>query len=157
MTCDNLNFQLIYHLWGSSRLLRDLPCTVNLYHTTFSISQFKSSLLLIVYRISNSSKQIKVFELMFGSSRFQAVLHYYSGFTKLANPAIQDFVSTYARQKSSIEYLLPLLHCFYEAQEPSLCNLVFTRECIELDSVFEPSRLFGYWLLRNLTPVSTFF
>ena len=75
---------------------------------------------------------------MFGSSRFQAVLHYYSGFTKLANPAIQDFVSTYARQKSSIQYLLPLLHCFYEAQEPSLCNLVFTRECIELDSALNP-------------------
>ena len=75
---------------------------------------------------------------MFGSSRFQAVLHYYSGFTKLANPAIQDFISTYARQKSSIEDLLPLLHCFYEAQEPSLCKLVFTRECIELNSDLNP-------------------
>ena len=56
---------------------------------------------------------------MFGSSRFQAVLQYYSGFTKLANPAIQDFVSTYT-QKSSIKNLLPLLHCFYEAQKLSL-------------------------------------
>ena len=90
--------------------------------------------LLAAYHISHfdSSKQRVVFERMFGSSRFQAVLHYYSGFTKLANPAIQDFVSTYARQKSKIEDLLPLLHCFYEAQEPSLCKLVFTRECIEL-------------------------
>ena len=59
---------------------------------------------------------------------------YYSGFTKIANPEIRDFISTYARQKSSIEDLLPLLHCFYEAQEPSLCKLVFTKECIELDS-----------------------
>ena len=87
----------------------------------------------------DSSKQLEVFERMFGSSRFQAVLHYYCGFTKLANPAIQDFVSTYAREKSSIEDLLPLLHCFYEAQEPSLCKLVFTRrrqECIELNSTY---------------------
>ena len=75
---------------------------------------------------------------MFGSSRFQAVLHYYSGFTKLANLAIRDFVSTYARQKSSIKDLLPLLHCFYEVQEPSLCKLVFTRECIELNSALSP-------------------
>ena len=75
---------------------------------------------------------------MFGSSRFQAVLQYYSGFTKLANPAIKYFVSTYARQKSSIEDLLPLLHCFYEAQEPSLCKLIFTQEYIELNSVLNP-------------------
>ena len=96
--------------------------------------------LLTAYHISHidSSKQRQVFASMFGSSRFQAVLHYYSGFTKLANPAIQDFVSTYARQKSSIEDLLPLLHCFYEAQEPSLCKLVFTRECIELNSPLNP-------------------
>ena len=96
--------------------------------------------LLAAYHISHidSSKQLEVFERMFGSSRFQAVLHYYSGFTKLANPAIQDFISTYARQKSSIKYLLPLLHCFYEAQEPSLCNLVFTRECIEINYTLNP-------------------
>ena len=47
--------------------------------------------LLAAYHISNfdSSKQLEVFERMFGISRFQAVLQYYSGFTKLANPAIQ--------------------------------------------------------------------
>ena len=96
--------------------------------------------LLAAYHISHidSSKQRRVFERMFGSSRFQAVLQYYSGFTKLANPAIRDFVSTYTRQKSSIKDLLPLLHCFYEAQEPSLCKLVFTRECIELNSALSP-------------------
>ena len=31
-----------------------------------------------------------------------------------------------------------MLHCFYEAQEPSLCKLVFSRECIELDSALNP-------------------
>ena len=97
--------------------------------------------LLAAYHISHmdSSEQRGVFEGMFGSSRFQAVLQYYSGFTKLANPSIRDFVSTYTRQKSSIKDLLPLLHCFYEAQEQSLCKLVFTRESIiELNSVLNP-------------------
>ena len=75
---------------------------------------------------------------MFESSHFQAVLQYYSAFTKLTNPVIRNFISTYSQQKSSIKDLLPLLHCFYEAQEPSLCKLVFTRECIELNSVLNP-------------------
>ena len=95
--------------------------------------------LLAAYHISriDSSEQRKVFESMFGSSRFQAVLQYYSGFTKLANPAIRDFIS---RQKSSVDHLLPLLHCFYEAQEPSLCKLIapqFTRH-ITLSSTLNP-------------------
>ena len=108
--------------------------------------------LLAAYHISHmdSSKQMEVFERMFGSSRFQAVLHYYSGFTKLANPEIRDFVSTYTQQKSSIEDLLPLLHCFYEAQEPSLCMLVapkFTRECINFNNFLTQ---LTFWLLATL-------
>ena len=65
---------------------------------------------------------------MFSGSRFQAVLQYYSGFTKLANPAIQEILYLLTtQQKPSIKDLLPLLHCFYEAQEPSLCKLVKPR------------------------------
>ena len=96
--------------------------------------------LLAAYHISHidSSKQLEVFERMFGSSRFQAVLQYYSGFTKLANPVIRDFISTYTQQKSSIKDILPLLHCFYEAQEPPLCKLVCIQECIELTSALNP-------------------
>ena len=82
--------------------------------------------LLAAYHIShmNSSKQVEVFKSMFGGSRFQAVLHYFSGFTKLANPAIQDFISSYSESKLIIGDQLPLLNCFFEAQEPSLCKLV---------------------------------
>ena len=97
--------------------------------------------LLAAYHIKshiNFSEQRRVFEHMFESSHFQAVLQYYSAFTKLTNPVIRNFISTYSQQKSSIKDLLPLLHCFYEAQEPSLCKLVFTRECIELNSVLNP-------------------
>ena len=115
--------------------------------------------LLAAYHISHmdSSKQMEVFERMFGGSRFQAVLHYYSGFTKLANPGIRDFVSTYTRQKSSIKDLLPLLHCFYEAQELSLCKLVFSRECIELNSAFNPVDYLaiGYFITSLLSVPSS--
>ena len=69
----------------------------------------------------DSSEQLTAhfqIKLMFGSSRFQAVLHYYSGF----NPAIQEFIHTYSQQQSRDR--LPLLHCFYEAQQLPLCNLI---------------------------------
>ena len=87
--------------------------------------------LLAAYHISHidSSKQLEVFEHMFGSSRLQAVLHYYSGFTKLANPTVRDFISEYAQRQTHLKDLLPLLHCFYEAQEPSLCKIVAFQFC----------------------------
>ena len=85
--------------------------------------------LLAAYNISqmDPSEQVRVFTLLFGSSRFQSVLHFYCGFTKLANPEIQAFVSSFQIGKSTLENLLPLLHCFYEAQQPSLCQLVDPR------------------------------
>ena len=99
--------------------------------------------LLAAYYISrmDSTKQIEVFKQMrVDGSRFQAVLQYYSGFTKLANPAIRELISAYSQRQSSIEDLLPLLHCFFEAQEPSLCKLVahqFTK-VIELNINLNP-------------------
>ena len=113
--------------------------------------------LLAAYHVSHidSSKQRGVFERMFGSSRFQAVLQYYSGFTKLANPAIQDFISTYSEQQSSIEDLLPLLHCFYEAQEPYLCKLVASRftKTIQLRKLLNPVdySAIGYFITSLLS------
>ena len=82
--------------------------------------------LLAAYHISHmkSNEHRDIFKKMFGGSRFRAVLHYYSGFTKLANEAVQTYITTSSQEKSKIEDLLPLLHCFYEAQEPSLCKLV---------------------------------
>ena len=96
---------------------------------------------------------------MLGSSRFQAVLQYYSGFTKLANPAIRNLVSTYTRQKSIIKDFLPLLHCFYEAQEPSLCKLVapqFTRQIV-LGSTLNPVDYLaiGYFITSLLSVPSS--
>ena len=82
--------------------------------------------LLAAYHISqmDSSEQIRVFKNMFGSPRFQAVLQYYCGFTKLDNPEIQQFISSYHRSMSRLHDLLPILHCFFEAKQPSLTQLV---------------------------------
>ena len=83
--------------------------------------------LLAAYHISlmNPSEQVKIFmKLIRNEHRFKAVLRYYSGFTKLANPEIQGFLSSYQNRISSLRELLPLLHCFFEAQQPSLCQLV---------------------------------
>ena len=123
--------------------------------------------LLAAYHISHmeSSEQLEVFKRMFDSSRFQAVLHYYSGFTKLANPKIREFISSYAKQANLnlktllplpfhrfeepikqanfINALLPLFHCFYEAQEPSLCKLVIheSTKCIAIQLHVDSSQI----------------
>ena len=85
--------------------------------------------LLAAYHISrmDSSKQVKVFKEIFKSSRFQGVLHHYCGFTKLANPEIQSLLYDFQDGKSSFKDILPLLHCFFEAQQPTLCKLINPR------------------------------
>ena len=114
--------------------------------------------LLAAYHISHmdSSDQLEVFKRMFGGSRFQAVLHYYSGFTKLTSPLIRDFISSYSKQKSSIKDLLPLLNCFYEAQDQSLSNLINFR-IISLDSHLNPVDYLaiGYYITSLLSVPSS--
>ena len=85
--------------------------------------------LLAAYYISQMvrSEQVKVFKKLFERSRFQAVLNFYSGFTKLDNPEIHAFISSFQTKKKSFEDLLPLLHCFFETQESSLCQLIDPR------------------------------
>ena len=126
-------------LRSSSHLPTDLPSLgllqaiegLTLYSKSLSYNFLHLSVqeLLAAYHISqmNSSEQVKVFEKLLGSSRFQAVLQYYSGFTKLDNPEIRKIISSYQNSKSTLVDLLPLLHCFFEAQQPSLCQLVDSR------------------------------
>ena len=82
--------------------------------------------LLAAYHISqmDPSKQLEIFQSLLKSPRFQPVLQYYSGFTKLENQGIRGFVSAYTQQQSGFDKLLPFLHCFFEAQQVSLCKLV---------------------------------
>ena len=91
--------------------------------------------LLAAYHISqmDSSKQFREFKKMFVRPRFQAVVQYYCGFTKLDNPEIQQFISSYHGGKSfnndysgkfTLKKFLPILHCFFEAKQPSLTQLI---------------------------------
>ena len=93
--------------------------------------------LLAAYHISqmDSSQQVYVFKRLLQGARFLPVLHYYSGFTKLCNQVIQQFICDYSKRTAQFQDILPLLHCFFEAQQPSLSPLVDHRfRCIEVDS-----------------------
>ena len=92
-----------------------------------------------------ASEQISTFDRLFGDSRFGPVLQYYAAITKLRTsrpwlsklpswlcpvPAgvldlVRRIIKTvkkyYYRSKS---LLVSLLHCLYEAQDPSLCQFV---------------------------------
>ena len=120
--------------------------------------------LLAAYNISqmDPSEQVRVFTLLFGSSRFQSVLHFYCGFTKLANPEIQAFVSSFQIGKSTLKDLLPLLHCFYEAQQPSLCQLVDPRFIPNENQAFDSFDLspvdflaIGFFIMTSLLSAPT--
>ena len=93
--------------------------------------------LLAAYHISqmNSCQQVDLFKQLLQGSRFLPVLHYYSGFTKLVNRVIQQFICDYSKHRAQFQDILPLLHCFFEAQQPSLSLLVDHRfRCIKVDS-----------------------
>ena len=116
--------------------------------------------LLAAYHISqmDPSEQVKVFENLFKTYRFQAVLNYYCGFTKLDNPEIQEFISFH--QHGNIYELLPFLHCFFEAQQPSLCQLVDPEITTDIELDFEvvsnpPDYLAIGYFITSLLSTST--
>ena len=68
---------------------------------------------------------------MFDKSRFIAVFKFYAAITKLKTPGIKHLVlnvaKKYSRESSQGELkilMVSLLHCLYEAQDPSLCESV---------------------------------
>ena len=80
-----------------------------------------------------ASEQVSKFNELFHTSRFSTIFQFYSAITKLKTPGIKDVVinvvKTYRNQGGSIPkkdkvLLLSLLHCLYEAQDPSLCESV---------------------------------
>ena len=88
-----------------------------------------------------ASEQISTFDRLFGDSRFGPVLQYYAAITKLRTirpwlsklPSclipesitvhMLDLVRRIVAKKSKL-LLVSLLHCLYEAQDPSLCQFV---------------------------------
>ena len=90
-----------------------------------------------------ASEQISTFDSLFDDSRFSAVLQFYAAITKLRTsrlflsklpyllrpvPAgVLDVVKKIVyKQKHEwgTSIIIPLLHCLYEAQDPSLCEFV---------------------------------
>ena len=97
--------------------------------------------LLAAYHISqmDADEQVKVFQHMLQSSLLLPVLIHYSGFTKLDHPEVQGFISAYSQQLTHFQDILPLLHCFFAAQQPFVSQLVDQRfRCLELKTVLNP-------------------
>ena len=70
-----------------------------------------------------ASEQVSKFNEFFDKSRFSAVFRFYAAITKLTTPGIEDVVIRIARSNEK-SLLISLLHCLYEAQDPSLCEFV---------------------------------
>jgi ATP-dependent RNA helicase DHX33 len=78
-----------------------------------------------------SSKQTSQFKKLLDQARFNAVFGFYAAKTKLQTPGINDVVMTIAG-KCTIEdpkredkaQLISLFRCLFEAQDPSLCQVV---------------------------------
>ena len=88
-----------------------------------------------------ASEQISTFDRLFGDSMFGPVLQYYAAITKLrtSRPLLSKLPSWLIPEsinvhmldlvrriiaKESKPLLISLLHCLYEAQDPSLCQFV---------------------------------
>ena len=131
-------------------------CSYNFLH--LSVQE-----LLAAYHISqmSSDEQVRVIRKSFYLSyRCQSVLQYYSGFTKLNNPEVQKLLCCRHRTDQRLQDSLPLLHCFYEAQQPSLSQLIdlkFTTDIqLNLDVTNNPSDYLaiGYFIASLLSTSS---
>ena len=88
-----------------------------------------------------ASEQISTFDRLFGDSRFGPVLQYYAAITKLrtSRPWLSKLPSWLIPERITVHMLdlvrriiakenkpllVSLLHCLYEAQDPSLCQFV---------------------------------
>ena len=78
------------------------------------------------------SEQTDQFKELFDNPRFTAVFQFYAAITKLRAPGISEVVVQVAKSRNKAR-LLSLLHCLYEAQDPSLCHLVAQQLNSKLD------------------------
>ena len=71
----------------------------------------------------NDDDQTEKFKELYNNPRFAAVFQFYAANTQLKTPGISDVIVQVARSGRKL-LLLSLLHCLYEAQDSSLCQLV---------------------------------
>ena len=81
-----------------------------------------------------NEEQVEKFKEMYNNPRFSAIFQFYAAITKLETPGIKDVVIQVAKKcavdrpdRTDKALLLSLLHCLYEAQDSSLCQLVADR------------------------------
>ena len=95
----------------------------------------------IATKLGNND-QAEKFKEMYDNPRFSAIFQFYAAITKLETPGMNDVVVQVAKRFAvdpDDEYaaLLSLLHCLYEAQDSSLCQLVAD----QLDSKLKLDRM----------------
>ena len=78
------------------------------------------------------NEQTYQFENLFDNPHFTAVFQFYAAITKLRAPGISEVVVQVAKSRNKAR-LLSLMHCLYEAQDPSLCHLVAQQLNSKLD------------------------
>ena len=76
-------------------------------------------------------EQAEQFNKLFGQSRFVAVFQFFAAKTKLQTSGISDIVKQVAKKCAVVDpqsedkaLLVSLIHCLFEAQDSSLCQLV---------------------------------
>ena len=98
----------------------------------------------------SAGEQVSKFNELFNNSRFSATFQFYAAITKLQTPGIKDIVIRVAKKRNKT-LTLSLLHCLYEAQDPSLYEAV-AQQCQQKlglsDTTLTPSDCLcvGYFL-----------
>ena len=122
-------------------LLQSIPSIASHGHQIyFCFLHLSIQELLAAVHISYMSpkQQMVVFQELFSTPRFSAVLQFYAGITKLKTrlseplqsphqgpTSVYDLVRDIVKNsKHSKPLLVSLLHCLYEAEDPSLCLFV---------------------------------
>ena len=81
------------------------------------------------------SGELSQFQQLFNQPRFAAVFLFYSAITKLKSPGICQVIDRIVEEKTR-PLLVSLLHCLFEAQDPSLCLYVAKRlEKLDLSGI----------------------
>ena len=81
----------------------------------------------------SASEQVSKFNELFEKSRFNAVFRFYAAITQLRTPGIKEVVMNVVKKYRNNKHhhhqdntvlMISLLHCLYEAQDPTLCESV---------------------------------
>ena len=96
----------------------------------------------------SDSEQASQFKPLFDQPHFSGVFQFYS---TLQTPGIKKVIARIVKMNSK-SLLVSLIHCLYEAQDPSLCHYVAER----LDKIMVWFGSFAYFIRSSLSFLATF-